>query len=103
MTVTLINHSGRCLSLNLPHAQVCSSERCFCTTRPGRPPVRLCRSLTLPAGHALTALPESFLDVSEVRALVLRGDLEVRRTPPKSPADSASAPKRSRRKRGEPR
>jgi hypothetical protein len=101
VSVTLINHSGRCLALNLPHAAVCVGEVCHCTLVAGRAPRRICRSLSLPATSALTGLPESFLSAPEVSALVARGDLEVRRHPQKSQADAASAPKRPRRKRGE--
>ena len=101
MSVTLINHSGRCLALNLPHAAVCVGEVCHCTLVPGRPPRRVCASLSLPAAAALTGLPEGFLSAPEVSALVARGELEVRSHPQKSQADVASAPKRPRRKRGE--
>lgn len=46
MSLTLINRSGRCLALNLPHAEVCTAERCSCVTLPGRPPRRVAGSLT---------------------------------------------------------
>ena len=61
MTVTLINRSGRCLALNLPHRVVCTESACLCT--PPRDPRgrAVCRSITLPAGHATTALPEAVL------------------------------------------
>ena len=101
MSVTLVNHSGRCLALNLPHAAVCVGEDCHCTLIAGRAPRRVCRSLSLPAASALTALPESFLSAPEVSALVARGELEVRRNPQKSQVDAGFAPKRPRRKRGE--
>lgn len=103
MTVTLVNRSGRCLGLNLPHEDVCSCGQCFCATTPGRRPRRICLSLSLPAGHALAGLPEAYLAAREVRALVSRGELEVHRHQPKIPATSAPQPKRARRKRGDPR
>ena len=56
MSLTLINRSGRCLALNLPHAEVCTAVRCSCVTLPGRPPRRVAGSITLPAGQALTDL-----------------------------------------------
>ncbi len=101
MSVTLINRSGRCLALNLPHAAVCAGDVCHCTVVAGRPPRRICASLSLAAEAAATGLPETFLSAPEVAALVRRGELEVRRHPPKSQADAAAAPKRPRRKRGE--
>jgi len=105
VSFTLLNHSGRCLALNLPHAQVCSDHRCFCTAHPGRPPRRICGSLTLPSGQALTALPDALLEAAELRALVRRGDLEVHPSVSKPSAVEPSEPdipalKPTRRKRG---
>ena len=106
MTVTLINRSGRCLALNLPHHHVCSDNACLCVPPRdprGRP---VCRSITLPAGHATTALPEAVLAAPEVLAAARRGDLEVQKKEPKPPAEPARSPKsgsrdkRTRRKRG---
>ena len=99
MTLTLINRSGRCLGLNLPHARVCTAGACGCTLTADRPPRRICRSLTLPAGHAATGLPEAVLAAPEVRAAVARGELEVRRREPKLPAPEPRK-KRPRRTRG---
>lgn len=107
MTVTLINRSGRCLALNLPHRHVCSEGACLCT--PPRDPRgrAVCRSITLPAGQAATALPEAVLAAPEVLAAARRGDLEVQRKEPKKiPVEPARSPKtgscdkRPRRKRG---
>lgn len=105
MTVILINRSGRCLALNLPHRLVCvplivDGGTCLCM--PPRAPrgSAVCRSITLPAGHATTALPEAVL------AAARRGDLEVYKKEPKPPAPATSeiarSPKsgRARRKRG---
>ncbi len=83
MSLTLINRSGRCLALNLPHAEVCTEARGFCVTLPGRPPRRVAGSITLPAGQALTDLPDALLGAAAVRALARSGDLEVRHAPTK--------------------
>ena len=111
MTVTLINRSGRCLALNLPHRFVCvpliaDGGTCLCTP-PQDPRGRaVCRSITLPAGHAAAALPEAVLAAPEVLAAARRGDLEVHKKEPKPPAEpprspkSGSRDKRARRKRG---
>ena len=106
MTVTLINRSGRCLALNLPHRFACTEDTCMCV--PPRDPRgrAMCRSITLPAGHATTALPEAVLAAPEVLAAARRGDLEVHKKEPKPPAEpprspkSGSRDKRARRKRG---
>lgn len=108
MSLTLINRSGRCLALNLPHAEVCTEARCFCVTLPGRPPRRVAGSITLPAGQALTDLPDALLGAAGVRALARSGELEVRHAPTKPSSNEpsepdASASKRARRKRGESR
>ena len=108
MSLTLINRSGRCLALNLPHAEVCTAERCSCVTLPGRPPRRVAGSITLPAGQALTDLPDELLGAAEVRALARSGDLEVRHTPTKPSSNEPREPdappsKPARRKRGESR
>ncbi len=108
MSLTLINRSGRCLALNLPHAEVCTEARCFCVTLPGRPPRRVAGSITLPAGQALTDLPDALLGAAAVRALARSGDLEVRHAPTKPSSNEPSEPdalssKRARRKRGESR
>ena len=106
MTVTLINRSGRCLALNLPHRHVCTDGTCLCVPPRdprGRP---VCQSITLPAGHATTALPDAVLAAPEVLAATRRGDLDVQRKEPKPPAEPARSPKsgsrdkRTRRKRG---
>ncbi len=108
MSLTLINRSGRCLALNLPHAEVCTEARCFCVTLPGRPPRRVAGSITLPAGRALTDLPDALLGAAAVRALARSGDLDVRHAPTKPSSNEPSEPdalssKRARRKRGESR
>ena len=108
MSLTLINRSGRCLALNLPHAEVCTEARCFCVTLPGRPPRRVAGSITLPAGQALTDLPDALLGAAAVRALARSGELEVRHAPTKPSSNEPSEPdalssKRARRKRGESR
>lgn len=108
MSLTLINRSGRCLALNLPHVEVCTAARCSCVTLPGRPPRRVAGSITLPAGQALTDLPDALLGAAEVRALARSGVLEVRHTPTKPSSNEprepdAPASKRARRKRGESR
>ena len=108
MSLTLINRSGRCLALNLPHAEVCTEARCCGGTLPGRPPLRVAGSITLPAGQALTDLPDALLGAAAVRALARSGELEVRHAPTKPTSNEpcepdAPASKRARRKRGESR
>lgn len=111
MSLTLINRSGRCLALNLPHAEVCTEARCFCVTLPGRPPRRVAGSITLPAGQALTDLSDALLGAAAVRALARSGELDVRHAchAPTNPSSNeprepdAPPSKPARRKRGDSR
>jgi hypothetical protein len=106
MSVTLVNRSGRCLALNLPHGHVCAAQACLCTP-PREPRGRpVCRSITLPAGHSIAGLAEAVLAAPEVLAAVRRGDLLAETIAPKRPAEASGPPandapdKRSRRERG---
>jgi hypothetical protein len=66
----------------------------------------MCRAITLPAGHAVTTLPDAVLVAPEIITAARRGELEIRRKEPKTPAEPQRSPKsgarskRPRRKRG---